>query len=261
MSNVPPVAPPGALVPRVKALVTAAGLGTRLRPLTDTVTKALVPVGGRPLLDYWMDRLGVAGVQDVLINTHHLPEQVRAYIERINRHGHDGRSFRMREAHEPTLLGSAGTVTANRAWADDADDVLIIYSDNLSGVDLGEMLRFHRSHGDPFTMLLFRADEPKRCGIAELDGEKRIVGFVEKPEHPRSNLANGGIYVVRPAAFREMADMNAFDLGFHVLPRFVGRMRGWEWGGYHLDIGTHQSLAQAEKDLARGVLAPGWRKP
>ena len=59
--------------PRVKALVTAAGLGTRLRPLTDTIPKALVPVGGRPLLDYWMDSLAAAGVQDVLINTHHLP--------------------------------------------------------------------------------------------------------------------------------------------------------------------------------------------
>ncbi len=170
--------------PRVKALVTAAGLGTRLRPLTDTIPKALVPVGGRPLLDYWMDRLAAAGVQDVLINTHHLPEPIREYISRINREGHAGHSFRMQETYEPALLGSAGTVTANRSWADDADDVLIIYSDNLSGADLGDMLRFHRSHADPFTMLLFRADEPKRCGIAELDADKRIVSFIEKPEHP-----------------------------------------------------------------------------
>ena len=123
------------------------------------------------------------------------------------------------------------------------------------------MLRFHRSHGDPITMLLFRAAEPERCGIAELDADHRIVGFVEKPERPRSNLANGGIYAVTAEAYREMADMNAFDIGFHVLPRFVGRMRGWEWDGYHLDIGTHKALAQAEADLERGVLTPARREP
>lgn len=240
--------------PRVKALVTAAGLGTRLRPITDTTPKALVPVGGRPMLDYWMDLLAKAGIRDVLINTHHLPEQLREYVAKINRDGHAGQVFRMHETHEPTLLGSAGTITANRAWADDASDIFIIYSDNLTGADLGEMLKFHRSHGDPVTMLLFRAAEPKRCGIAELDSQNRIVSFVEKPEEPKSNLANGGIYVVRADAYREMADMKVFDIGFHILPRFVGRMRGWEWGGYHLDVGTHQALAQAEDDVARGVV-------
>lgn len=242
---------------RVKALVTAAGLGTRLRPITDTIPKALAPVGGRPLLDYWMDALAEAGVEDVLINTHHLPEKLREYIARINRDGHNGRAFRVRETYEPTLLGSAGTLTANRDWADDASEVLIIYSDNLCGASLAEMLRFHRSHPDPVTMLVFRCAEPKRCGIAELDDEKRIVSFIEKPENPRSDLANGGIYVVDADAFREMADMKVFDIGFHVLPKFVGRMRGWEWGGYHLDIGTHESLAKAEADLARGLFRGG----
>jgi mannose-1-phosphate guanylyltransferase len=239
---------------RVKALVTAAGVGSRLRPITDTIPKALVPVGGRPLLDYWMDRLAAAGISDVLVNTHHLPEQIRSYIFRINAEGHLGHRFHMHETYEPTLLGSAGTIAANRAWADNADEVLIIYSDNLSGADLREMLHYHRSHTDPVTMLLFHAAEPKRCGIAEMDDRNRIVSFIEKPKAPKSDLANGGIYVVDADAYREMADMRAFDLGFDVLPRFVERMRGWEWGGYHLDIGTHEALARAETDLARGAL-------
>ena len=97
-------------------------------------------------------------------------------------------------------------------------------------------------------MVLFRASNPRACGIADLDGEGRIISFVEKPEQPTSNLANAGLYVVNAAAYREIAAMGAFDLGFEVLPKFVGRMRGWVWGGYHLDIGTHEALERARRE-------------
>lgn len=229
---------------RTNALLLAAGVGSRLRPLTDRTPKCLVPVAGKPLLDYWFDALAEAGVHDVLLNTHHLADQVREHIAAVNRRG----PLRVIETHEPELLGSAGTVHASRAWMDDADQCLIVYADNLSTVDLPALLAFHRSHGDPFSMMLFHASEPQRCGIAELDDDGRIISFVEKPEHPRSDLANGGIYVVSADAYREIAAMNAFDLGFDVLPRFVGRMRGWTWDGYHRDIGTHESLEQAERE-------------
>ena len=148
------------------------------------------------------------------------------------------------------LLGSAGTVTANADLADDADEIVIIYADNLSDIDLRPLLAFHRQHGDPLTMVLFRAPNPRACGIAELDEEGRIVSFVEKPEQPASDLANAGLYVVDADAYREIAAMGAFDLGFDVLPQFVGRMRGWVWGGYHLDIGTHEALERARRDAA-----------
>ena len=154
----------------------------------------------------------------------------------------------MTESHEPKLLGSAGTVAANPAWADGASDLLIIYADNLSDVDLGALLRFHRGHDDPMSMLLFHAPNPRACGIAEMDAEGRIVDFVEKPATPKSDLANAGIYVVTAAAWREIAAMKAFDLGFDVLPRFVGRMRGWVHEGYHKDIGTLAALEAACAD-------------
>src|SRR5688572_2010248 len=95
-----------------KVLLLAGGLGTRLRPLTDSVPKCLVPVAGRPLLDYWFDAFADAGIRDVLINTHHLPDRVRAYLARRN----DTGRFRVCESYEPVLLGSAGTVHANRDW-------------------------------------------------------------------------------------------------------------------------------------------------
>jgi len=232
---------------RTVALLMAAGLGTRLRPVTDETPKCLIEIGGKTLLDYWVDQLEGLGVPRALLNTHHLPEQVRAYIERSNQR----RRVQLVETFECTLLGSAGTIANNPDWCDDADACLIVYADNLSDVPLAELLAFHQGHDDPFTMLLFETPEPRRCGIAECDDDWRIVGFEEKPEHPKSNLANAGVYVVDRDAYREIADMNAFDIGFDVLPRFVGRMRGWTWNGYHRDIGTHESLAAAREEVGK----------
>jgi NDP-sugar pyrophosphorylase family protein len=225
---------------RTKALLLAGGLGTRLRPVTDTTPKCLVDINGRPLIDYWFSALHAAGITDILINTHHLPDSVRKFIAQKNRQG-----FRAAETFEPVLLGSAGTITANRTWGDDTDDVVIIYADNLSDLDVTGLLKAHRRHGLPLTMLLFHAPNPKACGIAELDSTGRVVAFEEKPAMPKSDLANAGVYALTAAAWREIADLKAFDLGYDVLPRFVGRMQGHTHEGYHRDIGNLDALAAA----------------
>jgi histidinol-phosphate phosphatase family protein len=231
--------------PRAKALILAGGLGARLHPLTNTIPKCLLSIGGQPLLGYWVECLAEAGITEARINTHAHAGRVREYIELVNATGR----LRLAESYEPKLLGSAGTVTANADLADTADEIVIIYADNLSDIDLRPLLAFHRQHGDPLTMLLFRAANPRACGIAELDGEGRIVSFVEKPERPNNDLANAGLYVVNAAAYREIAAMGAFDLGVDALLRFVGRMRGWVWGGYYLDIGTHEALERARREV------------
>ena len=237
------------MVRTAKSMILAAGLGTRLRPLTDTIPKCLVPIAGRPLLDYWIDGLCTAGICRGS-GQHPRPCRTGPDLYRsCQRRGTPPPA----ESFEPELLGSAGTIAANADLADGADEVVIVYADNFSDVDLGRLLAFHRAHGDPFTMLLFRAPDPRSCGIAELDEAGRIVSFVEKPRTPRSDLANAGVYVVSAEAYREIAAMRAFDLGFEVLPRFVGRMRGWLWEGYHLDIGNPKALERARHD------APGLR--
>lgn len=233
--------------PRCKALLLAGGLGTRLRPLTDTLPKCLVPIAGKPLLDYWFDGLEAAGVLQILINTHHLRDAVRSHLNQVMAR----RPLRIEEAYEPTLLGSAGTVHANRSWMDDADECLLIYADNLSNVNLADVLRFHRSHRDPMTMMLFHTPYPEQCGIASLDEVGRILEFVEKPKQPKSNLANSGLYVLSADAYREIADQNAFDIGFDILPKFIGRMRGFAFEGYHRDMGNLEAVEQANRDAAR----------
>ncbi len=225
-----------------KVILLAAGLGTRLRPLTNQVTKCLVPIAGRPLLDYWIEKIIEVGITEALLNTHHLAGQVRDYIEQL-----DG-ELQLIEFYEPKLLGSAGTIAANPNFADDADEIIIIYADNFSDVNLAELLNFHRQHPDPITMLLFHAPNPKACGIAELDAQNIITSFVEKPKQPKTDFANAGIYVIDSNTYKEIAAMQVFDLGFDVLPKFVGKMRGWVWDGYHTDVGTYKTYLQSQRD-------------
>ncbi len=251
-------------MPNTKAVILAAGLGTRLRPLTDRIAKCLVPIADRALLDYWLIELVRAGVRDVLINTHAHREAVVRHLEAVNQRG----GQRITETYEPELRGSAGTIAANAGFADTpdaADAVIIIYADNFSAVDLGDMLAYHESHDDPMTMLLFHSPTPHTCGIAELDADHRIVSFVEKPAQPVSDLANAGVYVLDAAAYREVAAMGAFDFGFDVLPKFVGRMRGWTLGGYHRDIGSPEAYEAVQADapavLAERGYVAGGRRP
>lgn len=234
-------------LPHTKALLLAGGLGTRLRPLTQTLPKCLVPIAGKPLLDYWFDALQAAGVREILINTHHLRDQVRAHLDQVMRR----RPLEIQESYEPKLLGSAGTVHANRSFMDDADECLLIYADNLSNVSLSEVLEFHRSHPDPMTMMLFHTPYPEQCGIAALDDSGRILEFVEKPKHPKSDLANSGLYVLSADAYREIADRNAFDIGFQILPTFLGRMSGFVFEGYHRDMGNLEAVEQANREAPR----------
>jgi len=242
---------------RTKTLLLAAGEGTRLRPLTHVLPKCLVPLGGRPLLAHWVQALQAAGVTETVINTHAHAPLVRDFVAASNRH----HATRLIESHEPTLLGSAGTITANPHLADEADVVLIAYADNLSRIDLATLLAFHASHPDPFTMLLFHASNPGECGIATLDASDRVVAFEEKPTRPVSNLANAGLYVVDAAVYREMATTRAFDIGHDLLPRFVGRMRGYRFNGFHLDIGSPEAYLRAQREAGTWSTDGDARRP
>jgi mannose-1-phosphate guanylyltransferase len=227
----------------MKAFLLAAGFGTRLRPLTDQIPKCLVPIQGRPLLEWWLILLKRHGITEVLINTHYLAEQVQTYIAQYNA---QGSGLTLTEFYEPTLLGSGGTVWANRDFVQNEREFLICYADNLTNLDLTSLLAAHRSGNQVLTMALFRAEHPEQCGIAILDESGKIVSFIEKPSSPKSNLANAGIYIAGQAVFDYFPKSSFLDLGKDVLPRLVGRMTGWETKDYLLDIGTPENYKKAQ---------------
>jgi mannose-1-phosphate guanylyltransferase len=226
----------------MKAFLLAAGLGTRLRPITDTTPKCLMEVGGRPLLDIWLDALAKAGVQEVLVNTHHLAGLVAAHVaDRMS-------PPVVRLSHEPVLLGSAGTLLANRDFAADEDMFLVVNADNLTDFDLGVLVDAHRAGGMIATLSVFRAPRPSECGIVEL-AAGRVVGFVEKPANPSSDLANAGMYAFHPWVLDEIPEPLPRDIGFDLLPLLVGRAGAVALDDcYFLDIGTPAALEHARDE-------------
>lgn len=227
----------------MKAFVLAAGIGSRLRPLTDSMPKCLVPIGGRPLLAYWYDLFEHHGIDEVLVNTHHLPDQVERFVKE-----HATR-VKTRLVHEPTLLGSAGTLAANRDFVRGERDFFVLYADNLTDVDLTKLLRAHEASRQPLTIGLFRASEPRNCGIVTLDGDGLVTSFEEKPQTPRSDLAFAGVAVATPALLDLIPAQAPVDLGKDVLPRMVGRMTGVPIDGHLRDVGTPAAYAQAQIDV------------
>ncbi len=144
-------------------------------------------------------------------------------------------------------------MSANSAFAKGCDRVLIIYADNFSTINLSRLLAFHETHNMGFTIVLFPALDPRACGIAETDSWGTVINFVEKPQNPKCDLANAGIYVWDAKVYREVASMSAYDIGHDVLPRFVGRMKGYRFDGFHRDIGTMEALRAAD-DYVRYTL-------
>ena len=223
------------------------------------------------MLRIWLELCSGHGVTEVLINTHHLSEEVEKYFRAksapfVSREHAADRPFtfdfgglRVTLSYEPVLLGSAGTLLFNRGFVEGERDFFILYADNLTNVNLTQLMNFHRSHGDLLTMGLFLTDKPGSCGIAELDENGRIMSFEEKPNNPKTNLAAAGVYIASPSIFEffpagpglEKGEFTAIDLGFHIFPRLVGRMYGYLIHEYLLDIGDFDSYGKAQKNWAR----------
>lgn len=227
----------------VKAFLLAAGLGTRLRPITETTPKCLVPIGGRPLLAHWMDTLAAQGVDEVLVNLHHLPGPVVGFAREYTG------TVKLVTMMEPELLGSAGTLHAARGFVKGEEQFFILYADNLIDIDLAPLVRFNADHPAPLTVGLMRLDNPSSRGIALLDEQGTIVDFEEKPARPKSDLASTGLFVARPSLFEYITpDRRPYDLGGDVMPRLVGMMNGVELEGYLRDVGTLESLEAAGRE-------------
>ncbi|HRD75889.1 MAG TPA: nucleotidyltransferase family protein [Hyphomicrobiaceae bacterium] len=230
----------------MRALLLAAGMGTRLRPLTLSVPKCLVAVHGRPLLDYWLDLLFGAGIDRAAVNCHWLAERVVAHV------GASPWRDRVDLVHETELLGTGGTILANRQWLA-GGPFLVAHADNLTDFNVAALIAAHSSRpiGCAITMLAFRTDDPRSCGILELDHRGVVQAFHEKVESPPGDLANAAVYIMEPEVIDFIAAKGrpVVDLSTEVLPHYIGRIAAVVTKGYHRDIGTLESLARANREF------------
>ena len=172
----------------MKAILLAAGLGTRLRPLTNSTPKCLVPINGEPLLGIWIKKLMHVGVSEILINTHYLADQVYDYINS------NPYKDRIKLIHEDKLLGTGGTLVNNSSfWKD--EECWVIHADNFFAGSLDGMLKNHRDSQDhEISLLLFHTERPQSCGIVTLNDTGLIQSFHEKEPEPPGNLASGALF-------------------------------------------------------------------
>ena len=223
-----------------QAVLLAAGLGTRLGVMTKSIPKCLVDVGGKPMLQHWLDKLEFVGCSEIFINTHHLAEQVEIFVE-----GNPAKNI-IRLVHEEELLGTAGTLASIRHLLTD-DEVFVAHADNYFLDSLTGVVSTHRSR-DPraaMTMGLFASPTPSTCGIVELDPQGVVIGFEEKPSVPRSNLANAAVYLMSQVALDEIGNFR--DFSTEVVPRLLGRIQGHRFTGAYFDMGTPESLEAARQ--------------
>lgn len=243
----------------MKALIFAAGLGTRLRPLTDNLPKALVPVAGTPMLERVILRLKEAGFDDITINIHHLGQQIIDFLEAkknfgLNIHISDERDL---------LLDTGGGILKARRWLDGEEPFLVHNADILSDIDLRALYHHHRESGADATLLVSRRQTSR---YLLLDDAHRLQGWINlatgetKPESPllqTSRLekwAFSGIHVLSPTLFRYM-EQRGWNGKFPVIPFYLSicreaRIEGYPLKGFQwFDIGKPETLQEAGKAL------------
>ena len=228
-----------------KAMILAAGKGTRLRPLTNRMPKAMVPVDGRPLLEYTIELLREHGVRDIAVNLH-------AHADAITEHFGDGSRFgvSLTYSFEPQLLGTAGAVKNLGEFFKDGP-FYVVYGDVLTRLDLRSLLEHHRGCGAMATIALHQPEDVSRCGVVKQDEHGWITSFIEKPAvgSTADVWANAGIYVVEPALLQRMRAEAPQDFGRDVFPELVGNgggLAGFRSDAVFWDVGSAERLSLAE---------------
>ena len=235
----------------MRALLLAAGFGKRLRPITNTIPKCLVPIHGVPLLEIWLAKIFNFGVERAVINLHYLPGPVKKLVET------SPWRTQIDLFDEPVLLGTGGTLAATRKLLGDGP-ALVVHADNLSSINLKAFYAEHinRPKNCIMTMALFDTDTPKSCGIVELDQENRVISMHEKIEKPPGKTANAAIYILDSKGLDQIEEMehDGIDLSTQIIPKFLGRIYGYQIANYHRDIGSPSSLSRAHQEMTHSQI-------
>ncbi len=238
----------------MKAMILAAGLGTRLRPLTDTTPKPLLPVAGTPMIVWNLLLLRRHGIRDVIINLHHLGTMISQALG-------DGSALGMRilYSHEPVILGTGGGIKQAEAHFN-GEPVLILNGDTLFELDLGALMTFHRERQAAATLVLRKDPEAARWGLVEVTDRAEVVRITGRGlSEPTATSARmfAGIHILHPRLLRylppgkECSIIDAYVQGLQEGERIVG----YDFDGFWSDVGTPERYAQVGRDAAAGLLS------
>lgn len=233
----------------MQAIILAGGSGTRLRPLTYTTPKPMLPVGGRPALVRIAEALEGAGFSEVLITTNYLAEVIEERLQEYSL------PLPIRCLREDKPLGTAGSI--KNAIDELGDEFLVIQGDAVADVDYQKLLQFHRARNADVTITAIRVQDPRDFGIMDANDEGQIRRFQEKPrlEDAFSDLANAGFYVVKKTIFDNVPTGVPFDFSKDLFPLLMQegkRFFAFELDGYWVDIGRPQSYLEGNHHALKG---------
>jgi mannose-1-phosphate guanylyltransferase len=240
----------------MKAMVLAAGLGVRLRPLTETLPKALVPVGGRPMIEYSLLLLRHYGIREIIINLHHLGDQIIDYLGDGSQMG-----LRISYSKEVELLDSGGGLLKAKPFLA-SETFMLINTDVLIDLRLDDLLAFHREKNSTATLVLRVDEEAERYGSIDIDTTGRVFRFLgtrtrDKPSLDLTTLMFTGVQVLEPKVFEYMEPgLEKFSTTKDIYPRMLAegeKLYGFRFDGFWQDLGTVARIKQAEERLASGA--------
>lgn len=236
----------------LKAMVLAAGAGTRLRPLTYETPKPMVPVVNRPVIHHVLDNLLRHGVKEVMVNLYAHADQVRGYCGDGSRW-----SLKISYSHEQKLLGTAGAVKKVESFFKDGP-FIIMSGDGLSDIDITEMWNFHKKRKSLATMAVKAVDSRFDYGVTLADRSGRIKGFLEKPywSDVFSNKVNTGIYLFEPEIFNFIPKNKVYDFGHELWPKLLKMKKpiySYETKSYWTDVGNLSEYRKAQEDCLNGL--------
>lgn len=234
----------------MKAMVLAAGVGSRLDPLTRAVPKPVVPVANRPVIEHIIRLLRRHGFDDLVVNLHYLGHEIERRLG-------DGSALgvRIRYEWEDQLWGDAGSAKRVGDFFDDT--FLVVGGDDLCDTDLTTLIRFHRERGALATISLYEVQDPSEYGIVETDADGRVMRFLEKPRGGEvfSRMANTGLYLFEPAALRTIPPGAFYGFGRDLFPRLLEAgqpIYATACSRYWRDVGNLEEYRQSQWDALAG---------
>lgn len=235
----------------MKSVILAGGRGERLRPITDTRPKPLVPVLARPVMDYCLSLLSHHGVTEAAVTTHYLADQIR------HRYGKKAFGIELQYSAEDTPLGTAGGVKKLEKWLSGEEFFLVMSGDALCDFDLGRAMEFHREKKAHVTIVLSSVKTPLEYGVVLSDTFEKIFAFSEKPDWSEtfSDLVNTGVYIISPEVLKKIPEGKAFDFSHDLFPLLLQegyRLFGYKDEGYWCDIGKIPALYRCNLDVLSG---------